>query len=237
MIDLRFAASALIAVIVPFAVARRAARRDGDVAYVMDVGFGALVVGLAAARVAAVALDDPAELRDLKSMLSIRGGVELWAGVFAGAVYVGVRAARSHHDVWRVLASGTPLAIWGYATWEATCLIRDGCFGPISAIGLVPTGLTQRVLPVGLLVAVAVAVIAGVAWHWRQRAPILAVFGSAASVAVVRAVAGFWLPALGDGLTRPHRESLVLALFGVVAFLALSIRRPASKPTSPFPTP
>lgn len=237
MIDLRFAASALLAVIVPFVVARRAARRDDDVAYVMEVGFGALVVGLAVARVVAVALDDPAGLRDLKSMLSIRGGVELWAGVFAGVAYVAVRAARSHHDVWKVLASGAPLAMWGYATWEATCMLRDGCFGPVSPFGLVPTGLTQRVLPIGLLVAVAVAAIAGIAWRWRQRAPILAVCGSVAGVAAVRSVAAFWLPALGDGLTRPHRESLVLAGVGVGGFLALLIRHPAKETTSRSPNP
>ncbi len=88
MIDLRFAASALLAAVVPFLIARRAARHDEDVDYVLDVGFSAVVAGLVVARVVAVALDDPTGLGDLKSMLSVRGGVELWAGAAAGTAVV-----------------------------------------------------------------------------------------------------------------------------------------------------
>ena len=88
MIDLRFAASALLAAVVPFLIARRAARHDQDVDYVLDIGFSAVVAGLVVARVVAVALDDPTGLGDAKSMLSVRGGVELWAGVIAIVVLV-----------------------------------------------------------------------------------------------------------------------------------------------------
>ncbi len=226
MIDLRFAASALLAAVVPFLIARRAARHDEDVAYVLDVGFSAVVAGLVVARVVAVALDDPTGLGDLKSMLSVRGGVELWAGAAAGTAVVALRATRSGRSVWTVLACGAPLALWAYATWEAGCALRDGCFGPASPVGLVPPGLTQRVLPLGLLMATAVAGVGAVAWRCRRRAPVHAVIGSVAGSASVRAVASFWLPALGDGLTRPHRESLVVAILAVAAFVGTCLRQP-----------
>ena len=240
MIDLRFAASALLAAVVPFLIARRAARHDEDVDYVLDVGFSAVVAGLVVARVVAVALDDPTGLGDLKSMLSVRGGVELWAGAAAGTAVVALRATRSGRSVWTVLACGAPLALWAYATWEAGCALRDGCFGPASPVGLVPPGLTQRVLPLGLLMAATVAGVGAAAWRWRHRAPMHAVVGSVAGFAIVRAVASFWLPALGDGLTRPHRESLVVAVLAVFAFVGTCLRHPlaaVAPPTQPLAPP
>jgi hypothetical protein len=61
-----------------------------------------------------------------------------------------------------------------------------------------------------------------------------AVVGSVAGFAIVRAVASFWLPALGDGLTRPHRESLVVAVLAVFAFVGTCLRHPLAAVAPPM---
>lgn len=225
MIDLRFGASALVAVSVPYLIARRAARHDPAAAVMLDAGFGALVIGLTAARVTAVAVDDPGGLLDVRSLLSVRGGVELWAGVAAAVAYLAVRAVRKGQEPWVILACGAPLALWGSAAWEAGCALRDGCFGPPSPIGLVPRGLTTSELPVGIAIAAVTALVGLVAWRAKARAPLEVVVGSVMAFALVRSVASIWLPALGTGLTRPHRESIIVAGVSVAVLVPLVLRR------------
>jgi hypothetical protein len=179
------------------------------------------VVGLIAARIVAAALDDRASLRSVRALLVVRGGVEFWAGAAVVLALVAWGLRRSGEDTWSGLADLAPFVLWGYAAYEATCLLRDGCYGPESPVGLVPDGLRTRMFPVGLVLAAAiVAVGAGVR---RLRSPattrlLLAVGG----VAAVRALASFWLPRLGDGLTRQHIESLTV-LGAVLAVLGAQV--------------
>jgi hypothetical protein len=56
----------------------------------------------------------------------------------------------------------------GWGLFHASCLIDDGCPGPRSSIGVVPTGLSTAVFPVGLFVGLAVAATA--TW-WAARIP------------------------------------------------------------------
>src|SRR3546814_9207789 len=76
--------------------------------------------------------------------------------------------------------------------------LRDGCYGPVSSLGLTPDGLADRHFPIGMAVGVAVAALALGVRHLRA-APagdrlLLAIGGLAA----IRAVAAVWLPHLGD---------------------------------------
>ncbi|MFN0029009.1 MAG: hypothetical protein ACKV2O_17765 [Acidimicrobiales bacterium] len=158
-------------------------------------------------------------------MLVIRSGVEFWPGVVvaaAVAVWSGKRAGVS--PVAR-LAALAPLAMVGYAAFEGSCVFRDGCYGPVSAVGLRPAGLSTTMLPIGILAALVVLGGAGLLHHGGLRAgvePAVIVVGAVLVVASVRAVASFWLPALGDALTRQHRTSLVVAT-GAALLLALRV--------------
>src|SRR3546814_6179302 len=51
------------------------------------------------------------------------------------------RRRRRGHEALPELA---PFALWGYALYEATCGLRDGCYGPVSSLGLTPDGLAER---------------------------------------------------------------------------------------------
>lgn len=175
------------------------------------------VAGLLAGRLVAAVLDDPASLRSVRAFLVIRGGVEFWPGVL---VTVGVLAAgirRRRRGIAFDLAELAPFLLWGYATYEATCLVRDGCYGPASAIGLTPDGLRTTTFPVGLVAAAAIAILAIAVrqlWGWPPLSRIALAVGG---VAAVRSVASIWLPRLGDELTRQHVESL-----GVLAVVSLA---------------
>ncbi len=60
-----------------------------------------------------------------------------------------------------------PLAMIGYAGYEAACIFRDGCFGPDSPIGLRPPGLTTTMLPIGIVAAIVTGVVA-IVLHRQQ---------------------------------------------------------------------
>ena len=181
-----------------------------------------VVAGVLAGRAVAAALDDPASLRSLRAFLVIRGGVELWPGVAAaaGALAVGLRRRGGPEPVLDGLAVLAPFLLLAYAGYEATCVLRDGCYGPASPVGLVPDGLQTRQFPVGLVVA---AVVLGLAWRlatWSTDAGVKLVV-AVGGVAMARAVASIWLPRLGDGLTRPHRESIAIAVVAAGTTLVL----------------
>jgi hypothetical protein len=124
-----------------------------------------------------------------------------------------------------------------WAIFEATCVLRDGCPGPRSPIGLHPDGLSSRVFPVGLAVAVtAVAAAGGVALLRRRGLPgVLCAIVSVAAIAVIRSVSSIWLPHIGSGITRQHRESIVvLAVTSVVLGIAWwRAAHPAAQRASP----
>lgn len=171
---------------------------------VFDVAIGALFVGLAVGRLTAVALDDPGSLTSISDLMIIRSGVEFWPGVAAGVTWVALRSRHDQVAATQRLAAITAPAIVAWASYEATCLVRDGCPGPLSDIGLRPDGLVERMFPIGLVVAAAGVGAAVVGRRWHQRSmPDDEVFVMAVlMVSLIRSVASIWLPHIGVGLTR-----------------------------------
>ena len=202
---------------------------------------GPVIAGVLAGRMVAAALDDPSSLRSVRALLVIRGGVEFWPGIAAtvGVLVWGMRRRREEPAA-LTLAELVPFMLWGYATWEASCILRDGCYGPASSIGLVPDGLDTRQFPVGLVVAVAIAVL-GVAvrqlWGWPPWAKLVA---AVAGVAAARSVASIWLPRLSDDLTRQHKQSVgVLTACGLLLAAAAArgwLRRARHETWTPVTT-
>lgn len=190
---------------------------------VLDRLMGPALAGLVIGRLVAVVLDDPASLRSLRALLVIRGGVEFLPGVAVAMGVLGWELRRHGRGVWRGFADLAPFALWGYATYEATCVVRDGCYGPASPVGLMPDGLRTRMFPVGLAVGLIVALIG--LWvrssTWSATAKLLLAVGG---VTAVRALAAIWLPRIGGGLTRPHVES-VAVLLGVLAIAMITYRK------------
>ena len=180
----------------------------------LGVGLPALAVGMLAGRLAAMALDDPSGITRLRDVLLIRGGAEFWPGVAAGLVTLVAMARRERLSAWGRLADLAPQALVAYAVFEATCIVRDGCFGPDAPFGLRPEGVQARQLPVGLLVGVAAMALARVASRMSPDPPrvLLVAIGG---LAALRTAAAFGLPHLGSGPTRQHVESVVV--LGVAA--------------------
>lgn len=176
-----------------------------------------LLAGVAAARLTAVALDDPSAIGRVRDLLLIRGGMELWAGLLAAALTVVV--TRPHEfevPAMGALADLAPYVLCAIAVYEGACVLRDGCFGPASSIGLRPAGVGYSQLPVGLGVAAALSVLALAVRKLGSGHPLAALVSGVGGLAAVRSVAAVWLPRVSAGLTRQHRESLVV-LAGAVA--------------------
>ena len=127
---------------------------NGAAPAILDIGSGPLLVGVIGGRLASMAFDDPASMTNIRDVMIIRGGVEFWVGVAAGSVYLAVRG-RNRVQALELLAAIAVPAVLAWSVYEATCVIRDGCPGPVSSIGLRPPGLVQQMFPVGLVVAAA----------------------------------------------------------------------------------
>jgi hypothetical protein len=198
----------------------------------LDRTGGALLVGLAVARLTALAIDDPGSLTRIPDLLVIRSGVEFWPGVVAGAGSLWLSARRERTSPAAVFAVVAPAAIVAWATYEAMCLVRDGCPGPISSIGLRPRGLVERQFPVALLEATAGLLAAFLLERARRRglADVDAVLLAIGSIALIRSVASFWLPKVGDGLTRQHTTSILVACLVAVAMVAQQSRGAPAEP-------
>lgn len=184
----------------------------------LDLALGPALAGLAVGRLAALALDDPNSIGSLSDMLIIRSGVEFWPGVVAAALVVLWGERRAGLPPLTRLSLLVPLAMVGYSGYEAACVFRDGCFGPASPVGLRPPGVSTTMLPVGWLMAAAVIVGAVAVRATASRAAVVA--AATAAVAGVRAIGSIWLPHVGDGLTRQHSTSIVVA---AIAFAALAV--------------
>lgn len=197
---------------------------------VIDVSIGALFVGLAVGRLTAVALDDPGSLTSLSDLMIIRSGVEFWPGAAAGVAWIAFRARHDEVAPMRRLAAITAPALVAWACYEATCVLRDGCPGPLSSIGLRPDGLVERMFPIGLVVAAAAvgAAMAGRRWHQRGMPDVEVVVMALLTVAIIRSIASIWLPHIGNGMTRQHRTSIVVGVIAVIAVVV--IRRRQQRP-------
>ena len=159
-----------------------------------------------------------------RDVLIVRSGVEFWAGVAAGVLLAVLGARRDSAAPSERLADLAPYALLAYGGYEAACLVRDGCYGPNSSIGLVPRGLSTRMLPIGILAALVCVAVGLLLIRLGRRRPVTEVLLAVATVASVRAIASFWLPRIGDGPTRQHRQSILVAVaaVGVIAILALA---------------
>ena len=187
----------------------------------LDSSIGPAILGLLAGRVVAMLLEDPRSLARPADILVLRGGVELWPAVSMGVVAGFLATRRDGRNEWAALADSAPSALVAYASYEAACLARSGCFGPVSKIGLIPPGLTSAMVPVGLVVAIAIVALAAAV---RQRT-LSDGFGGVAlaigGLALVRSLASIWLPKIGNGPTRQHVESVVV----LVASASLALAR------------
>lgn len=217
MLDVGLLGSGAVISVVLLVAARWAPLPDADAPPLVDRLAIPAVGGLVAGRIVAVLLDDPTSLRSIRALLVIRGGVEFWAGaaVTAGLLVWSLRRRR-RPDLWFGVAELAPFLLWAYSAYEATCLLRDGCYGPVSPIGLTPKGLQTRMFPVGLAIA---AVVSGLAFVVRRGSlmPQTKLLISIGGVAAVRAFASVWLPRIGPGPTRQQWESVVVA--GTAALL------------------
>lgn len=230
MIDVGLLASMVVVLIVPSVFVR--AWPDSAVATgLIDTTSGALLIGIAIGRLAAVAIDDPGSLTSLSDLLIIRSGVEFWPGVAAGVGWIAFRARQDNVSPAVRLAAITAPALVAWACYEATCLLRDGCPGPVTTFGLRPDGLVQRMFPVSLGIAAAAAGAAVVVRRWhRHGLPDLQVIAVALlSLATIRSFASIWLPHIGNGLTRQHRTSIAVA---IVTFIGLLALRVGAQPTA-----
>lgn len=233
MIDVRLLVSILTAAAGPWLVAKfvPAGKRqtvDGDALML------SALTGLVAARLVFVILEDPASFGRLGDLLIIRSGVEFWPGLAVGVMTLSVHARRRSLSILHVLSVAAPLFLVGYGGYEATCAIREGCFGPSSPIGLTPPGFAAAVFPVGWAVA-AVSLAAGLGLRRHDLPDLRVLLIALTVVATARAVAGFSLPRVGSGLTRPHLESLSLVAVALAAQLGMGAlsRHTTSSRTGP----
>lgn len=226
MIDVGLLLTMVVALGLPAVIARwwQLSTVDASVGF-FDVAVMPAFAGLAAGRLVAVAIDDPNALTSVSDLLIVRSGVEFWPGVAVAAIVAAWGAHRSGVPVVARLGDVAPLALIGYAGYEAACLVRDGCFGPETVIGLSPPGTATTMLPIGVLAAAVVAGGAAVLHREQQRRTRGAIVaGGFVVVAVVRSTGSIWLPHIGDGPTRQQWSSIAVALVSVVALLAVTGR-------------
>ena len=200
-------------------------RRLADREPVLALASTPVMIGIAIGRLAAVVQDDPATLRRPFDLLLLRGGMEFWPGVAAAVAAVWLATRRGPSRPQERLAELAPFALWAYAAYEAACLLRDGCFGPSSRLGLRPGGIGEPQLPVGVLVGVSAAALGVAVWRWSTTLrPLGVITLSVAGLAAIRAAAGFLLPKVTAGLTRAHRESITVLSISLLLGAALLAR-------------
>lgn len=196
----------------------------------LDSSIGPALLGLLVGRVAAMLLEDPRSLARPADILVLRGGVELWPAVSIGVVAGFAATRRDGRNGWAALADSAPTALVGYASYEAGCLARSGCFGPVSKIGLIPPGLTSAMVPVGLLMAIAIVALAAAVRRHTLHDDFGGVALAIGGLALVRSVASIWLPKIGNGPTRQHVESVLVIVVATSAALARWVYRRRTTP-------
>lgn len=225
MIDFGLVVSLIAAIGVPTLLARRWAPPVESGSTFLDDVTGPLVVGLVTGRLVTLALDDPNSIGSLSDMLVIRSGVEFWPGLAAAAGLVAWQANRAGGSPLERLAALAPLGLVGYAAYEATCVFRDGCLGPESAVGLRPPGLQTTMLPVGWLMAAGLLAGAVIVHRLQDRVrPVVVVASAVSIVAGVRSLGSVWLPHIGDGLTRQHETSIAVLVVATATLVVVATR-------------
>lgn len=199
----------------------------------LDAALWPAVVGLAVGRLATLVLDDRGSLGSMRDMAVVRSGVEFWPGLAAAAAVAVVLARRSGTEGASRLADLAPITLVGYGAYEAACVFRDGCFGPLSSVGLRPDGLGTRMFPMGIVMGVAAVGVAGVARRMQtaDRPPSEIVAFALASLGLVKAAGSIWLPHVGSGPTRQQAASIVVAVVGSLAYAVfVAATRPGQEP-------
>ena len=231
MIDFGLLMSVIVALAAPTLAARIWPLRTFEPGTnVLDAMVLPAATGLVTGRLVTLALDDPRSIGRIADMLVIRSGVEFWPAVLAAALVAAWSGRRERIEPLARLVDLAPLALVGYGAYEAACLVRDGCYGPVSPVGLRPDGMSTTMLPIGLLMAAGVVASAAAVRHLRLVWSCGAIVAAAvALLAIVRGLGSIWLPRVGDILTRQHRTSLVVAIVaaGVCLVQVLVGRRQA----------
>ena len=196
-----------------------------------------LIAGLIAARLVFVLLDHPASVFRLRDLMVVRAGMEFWAGVVVAMLLVLFRIQRSNDrgGAAATFAAATPFVLIGIALYEGSCLVRDGCLGPVARVGLRPSGLDTTMVPVGVIVALvlmAAALALRQAWTLDVDRTVLVAL---IALSGVRLVASWFLPAFGQ--SRVERETSVALAASVGALLVLVARRRRSRRLLSFPGP
>ncbi len=185
-------------------------------------GFVGVVVG----RLATLGIDDPRAIGKLSDMLVIRSGVEFWPAVAAAAGVVAWTGYRDHVSPAARVTAIVPYALVGYGAYEAACIFRDGCFGPVSPFGLKPDGASITMLPIGLLMGLgAVGAAVFVVREGRKAWPPGAIIAASVTlVGIIRSLGSIWLPKVGGELTRQHRTSIAITVLAGLATAAELMR-------------
>lgn len=211
MVDIGLFISVGLTAVAVYLASRLFAAGDIGERSVSDQFTAPLVAGVVVGRAVTLLLSDPAGLTSLREFMTVRGGIEFWPAVLAAIVVLTTLFSRpTDPDQPARVARLLPYAIVGLGVFQGACLVRDGCPGPSSSIGLVPGGLTSRQLPIGLLGGIALVVFAW--WLRRSQLPnhtkiLVAVVG----VGIERTVAGIAEPSLESAVARD-------GLFMVAAF-------------------
>ena len=227
MIDVGLLISVVALVAIPVAWSRASDLRVGE-DRLTDAALGPLFAGLLSARIATLLLDDPSALRSFKDASVIRGGVDFWPGVAVAALVAVWSAHRARKAPLAIVAALVPFALVAYSVFEGTCIVREGCYGPRSPIGFQPAGIQSTMFPVGWVVA-AVVLGAAAVIHRSKWAPEVDIWVGVMAVAWSRAISSFWLPKIGDGLTRAHQWSLVVSVAGSVVGIGWTVARLRSR--------
>lgn len=236
MMDRGLFLSVVAVVAVIYVTARLARPHTLAPTQVFDVVMGPTMVAVLVGRLTAMALTDLRSFTEVRDILVFRGGLEFWPGLAAGLVVLWRGARRDGADPLLRLVDLLPYVLWAMAAFDVTCLLREGCFGPASPIGLVPTGLQGRVLPVGVLVA-AVTSLVGIAIRRRWPAqPLTTALLALMYIAGQRSVASIWLPRFGEDLTRQHIQSIAVTAAAVIGLGVVTIRSLAPRPSLDDPS-
>jgi prolipoprotein diacylglyceryltransferase len=158
--EFRLLVAALLAVAVLRVVLAVTHRGEGDaIRSRFDLALGAIVIGLAAGRVAAMALGGTNPLTRPGDLLIVRGGVDTAVAAIAGVLAVVVMARRRTALEMGALA---PAALAGLAAWHAACTVRGACLGTPSNLpwAWAEPGSTVTRHPVELYAALALAGVA-----------------------------------------------------------------------------
>jgi len=186
-----------------------------------DAAVWAMLVGVIVGRIAAMAFDDPTSLGTLRDLAALRGGVEFWPGLVAGTGVLAVAARREGVTVERRIADLAPYGLMAMAGYQMTCFVREGCFGPVVPVGIVSGAAHEQVLPVEVVGAFVLVAMAVLLVRHRARTPVLTIALALWGLAVQRAVVSFWLPVVGDDLSRAHRESIAVTVISAIALIVV----------------